>query len=320
MDRSNTELPCPVCCNPLVYERSVFDDRYGYSGVFLVYSCDLCQHKSLNTNFSDEELSELYSHYYPRSDLKLENVKPRNPGRGMCAWLNGEKRSAYYWVPRNVRVLDIGCGFGEALAYHKLRGCDVYGVETDENVQRTADLFGFHAHVGVFAPGIYQTDFFDYVTMDQVVEHFRDPVLVLKEVSSILKKGGQAILSTPNPQGWGAHFFGDRWLNWHAPYHLQFFSPTSMELAANAAGLVVEKKMTITSSEWLYWQWIHLVNFPEEGSPSSFWSQVGSPNHNNKKIMMALSALNRLKINHIFTRFFDSVGFGDNHLFFLRKP
>ncbi len=38
-------------------------------------------------------------------------------------------------MPRNVRVLDIGCGFGESLGYYEARGCEAYGVEADENTR-----------------------------------------------------------------------------------------------------------------------------------------------------------------------------------------
>jgi 2-polyprenyl-3-methyl-5-hydroxy-6-metoxy-1,4-benzoquinol methylase len=267
------------------------------------------------------ELGALYTNYYPRKTFDLSSFKPYEAANELRAWFDGLNSSAFRKVPKNVRVLDVGCGFGESLGYHEARGCDVYGVEADENIQRVAEKFGYKVHVGLFDDKIYETVFFDYVTMDQVIEHVTDPLSTLRGVARILKPGGMAILSTPNAGGWGAKIFGRRWINWHAPYHVQFFSRRSLRLAAKQAGLVLVEIKTVTNSEWLYYQWIHLATYPKPGEPSSFWL----PNHDGmtllqKQILKVLGLIHRYKVNHILTRLFDSLGLGDNFVFVLKKP
>lgn len=230
-----------------------------------------------------------------------------------------EKRSAYCWVPKNVRILDIGCGFGETLGYHKSRGCEVYGVDADENVRRVADKFGFKVHVGLFDPNNYEPNYFDYVTMDQVIEHVTDPLATMRGIATVLRGGGRAILSTPNVGGWGARLFRRRWINWHAPYHLQHFSRRSMTIAAAQAGLAVERAMTITSSEWLCYQWIHLFTFPKMGEPSLFWSPKGKGREKAQTRLKMFARVHRTKVDHIVTRLFDFLDIGDNYVYFLRK-
>jgi SAM-dependent methyltransferase len=222
-------------------------------------------------------------------------------------------------VPRNVRVLDIGCGFGESLGYHRARGCDVYGVEADENIRRISERFGYKVHVGLFDPNVYEANFFDFVTMSQVIEHVTKPLQALRGIAQVLKPGGVAILSTPNVDGWGAKAFGRRWINWHAPYHLQFFTPYSMRLAAEQADLSVERTLTITSSAWLHYQWIHLLTCPSMGQPSVFWAPRGQKSLIQKFAVKALSLAHKCKIEHAITRFFDALELGDNRLYFLRK-
>jgi len=265
-------------------------------------------------------LRDLYSNYYPRSKFDLENYRTPKETSGFMAWLDGAKSAIFRWVPRNVRVLDIGCGFGESLGYHQARGCDVYGVEADENIRRVAEKFGYKVHVGLFDPDVYEANSFDYVTMSQVIEHVTDPVQTLRDIARVLKPGGVAILSTPNAGGWGAKIFGKFWINWHAPYHLQFFTFRSMRLAAEQAGLVVEKAVTITPSAWLYFQWVHLLSCPPEGKPSVFWMPDGKWSFMQKVALRVISITSRLKINHVITRCFDTLGVGDNRLYFLRKP
>jgi 2-polyprenyl-3-methyl-5-hydroxy-6-metoxy-1,4-benzoquinol methylase len=297
------------------------DDRYGYPGQFDLLHCANCKHKYLNCNMEPSHLGELYTNYYPRKTFDVDQFKPHVEASGITAWLNGLNSSAFRSVPKNVRVLDVGCGFGQSLGYHTARGCDVYGVEADENIRRVAEKFGYKVHVGLFDDSNYEAEFFDYVTMDQVIEHVTAPVTTLHGVARILKPGGTVILSTPNAGGWGARIFGSRWINWHAPYHQQFFSRKSMRLAAEQAGLVVAEAKTITNSEWLAYQWIHLVTYPKAGEPSSFWAPIdqGKMTLMQGRILMILGWLHKIKINHLIARLFDSLGLGDNYVFVLKK-
>lgn len=315
-------MNCPVCGAATVSAtQNLWDDRYGYPGQFVLKRCPNCCHAFLDCELTSAQLGELYTNYYPRRTFDLAQFKPHTEKRGLGAWFNGLNSSAFRKVPKNVRVLDVGCGFGQSLGYHTARGCDVYGVEADENIRRVAEKFGYKVHVGLFDGSIYEPEFFDYVTMDQVIEHVTDPLATLRGVARILKPGGTAILSTPNASGWGAKFFGHHWINWHPPYHVQFFSRRSMRLAAEQAGLMVAEVKTITNSEWLYYQWIHLATYPKPGEPSRFWS----PNQDGRtllewRILRALELIHSYKINHLVTRFFDSLGLGDNHIFVLKKP
>lgn len=312
---------CPICGGRTNSQRYLYDDRYGYSGIFLVWKCNHCSHVFLDCDFTPIQLTELYTNYYPRKTFDVEQYKPHVEKVGLVAWFNGLNSAAFRGVPKGVRVLDVGCGFGQTLGYHAARGCEVYGVEADENIRRVADKFGFKVCVGLFDANFYDAGYFDYVTMDQVIEHFIDPVSTFRGVARILKPGGTAIFSTPNAGGWGAKLFGRRWINWHTPYHMQFFSRHSIRLAAKQAGLVVAEITTVTNSEWLYYQWIHLATYPKPGTPSTFWSPNGPARTSKQEsILRALSAMHRYKINHLLTRFFDSLGLGDNYLFVLKKP
>ncbi len=312
---------CPICGSDSKPEFEMYDDRYGYPGVFALGKCDSCGHVFVDHKFTDDELVDLYSNYYPRSNLKISDFREPPEKCGFLHWLDGDKRSAFRWVPKNVRVLDIGCGFGETLAYHSSRGCEVYGVEADRNIQKIADKFGFNVHVGLFDEKLYKSEFFDYVTMDQVIEHVADPIKTLIGIRRILKKDGFLLLAVPNPEGWGAKVFGNKWINWHVPYHLHHYSESSMSNLAEAAGFRINKVAVVTSSNWLNFQWKHLLTFPAEGEKSDFWSGARMENLSNWKKLawLCLSAIHAFKVNHLLTRLFDSFKVGDSQLFFLTK-
>lgn len=321
IEHDHAHMSCPICDHLMdATGRKLYDDRYGYPGIFATFRCKHCEHISLGADFSPEQLTDLYSNYYPRSALDVESHTPPKECKGFTAWFDGVHCKAFRWVPPAVRVLDVGCGFGETLGYHQARGCEVHGVEADQNIRRVAEKYGYSVHVGLFAPDVYTPGYFDCVTLDQVIEHVTDPVKTLRGIEQVLKPGGLAILSTPNASGLGCRLFGRYWINWHTPYHLQFFSLRSMKVAAERAGLVLESSRTITSSDWLHYQWIHLLNFPNKEIPSQFWTHLNHMSLPQKIGMYLLTWMHRARLNHLVTRIFDAFDVGDSRMYFLRKP
>lgn len=314
-------MNCPICgeANTAVI-RKVHDDRYGYPGLFALRRCPGCAHAFLEAGFTEEEMGSLYTDYYPRAGFKIEDYNPHVERHGFLSWLDGARASAFRWVPPNVRVLDIGCGFGETIGYHQARGCDAHGVEMDRNIERVAKHYGFKIKLGSFRAADYEPSSFDYVTMDQVLEHVANPVELLQGVAQVLKPGGIAIVSVPNAQGLGASLFRGRWLNWHAPYHMHFFSVRSMRIAVENSGLILERFCTQTPSAWLDYQWRHLLTFPSAGVASKFWTR--SENYPPAQAFFGklLTLVHLVKVNHLITRLLDIAGMGDNRLFILRKP
>lgn len=300
-------------------EATLFDDRYGYPNCFSLRHCQVCGHRALDAQMTEQQLSDLYTNYYPRSSFDVARWSPPTETSSRRSWWRGLKSSAYRWVPRDVSVLDIGCGFGESLGYHRNRGCDAHGVEADRNILRVAERHGLNVKVGLFDASAYTSASFDVVTLDQVIEHLSDPLPVLRGIHTVLKPNGVLVVSTPNAGGWGARFFRHRWVHWHAPYHQQFFSTQSINEAARKAGFVVEKKQTVTNSAWLDFQWQHLIGFPTPGKPSMIWS-AGSPRTLAQRVSLRLLRwIDRSGLNALITRVFDALELGDNTVFVLRK-
>lgn len=318
---ANVGSACPVCgaATELRYDR-MYDDRYGYPGLFEVRRCTSCGHCHTAAEFTAAGLSDLYTRYYPRSAFQLDDYRVPSESHGIGAWWSGERCAAFRWIPKCVRVLDIGCGVCETLGYHQSRGCEVYGVEADENVKRIAEHYGFDVRVGLFDAAAFPEDFFDYVTLDQVIEHTADPLKVMRGVAQVLKPGGVAVLSTPNSCGWGARVFGRKWINWHVPYHLQHFTRRSMGLLAAHAGLSVTAAQTLTHSDWAFFQFAHLLGVPDSGERHPFWSGNKWRTARQDRIFLGIARMRRLGLFQAATRLTDALGLGDNLLFFLHKP
>ena len=103
--------------------------------------------------------------------------------------------------PRS-RVLDLGCGEGELLAWLvENKRVLARGVEISANQVRKAISRGVSAYQGDIDEGLadYPDAAFDYVILSQTLQETRTPVRVLKEM---LRVGRRAIISFPNFGHW----------------------------------------------------------------------------------------------------------------------
>lgn len=316
------EKSCIACEEKTeILEGGLYDDRYAFPHRYDLYQCMNCEHIFLDHDLQDEDLGELYTKYYPRSSFDVNSFQPLKEVKGFEGWLNGEKR-AFAYIPKNVKVLDIGCGYGESVAYHKGRDCDSYGCEADKNVEEVAKKYDLNIKIGIFKADMFKENFFDFVTMDQVLEHATDPLSTLNEIYKVLKPGGKLILSFPNAHGYGAKKFGRQWIHWHVPYHMNFYSPRSLKLIAEKSSFKLEKVFTHTSSEWLYYQHLQDIRFPKFKEKSVFFSpdrDLSELNVEEEERRNQLAERHRKKYFHWKTRALDIMRKGDNYVAFLQK-
>jgi 2-polyprenyl-3-methyl-5-hydroxy-6-metoxy-1,4-benzoquinol methylase len=321
VSESDASSQCPICEGPTTsHLQGLYDDRYGYPGRFDSRRCRRCGHVFLDASFTDEDLGQLYSRWYPRAEVQYEELPPLAPTRGLRAWLNGETHAAHAWCPPDVSVLDIGCGFGRTLAFHTARGCRAVGVEADEHAVAEARRHGLQVIHGLFDPRDHEPASYDVVTMDQVLEHARQPIEFMTGVATVLKPGGIAIVSTPNAGGYGARVFGPRWINWHTPYHLNVFTKRSLRRLAGRTGLTLASTRTTTATAWLRYQWLTRYTRPEPGNPSPFWDPRRASGRVPPRARRWARRFDRVLAFAFASRVTDGLGIGDNIVAVLTKP
>jgi len=99
-------------------------------------------------------------------------------------------------------VLDVGCntGYGTVRLVGSARsvtGVDVSPAAVDAaRTREGAEGVDFRVIDGLGLP--FPDDSFDLVTSFQVVEHVADPMPYLREITRVLRPGGQAVFTTPN--------------------------------------------------------------------------------------------------------------------------
>jgi methionine biosynthesis protein MetW len=105
-------------------------------------------------------------------------------------------------VPLGARVLDLGCGSGELLAYLQAqRGCTGYGIElSDANVlacaRRGVNVIQLNLEEGL---ALFEDQSFDVVLQLDTLQHLRNTEGMLRETARV---GQIGILSFPNFAHW----------------------------------------------------------------------------------------------------------------------
>ncbi len=132
---------------------------------------------------------------------------------------------------RGRRILDVGCAYGSHLELAAKRGWNVTGIEVSSHAREVASRRlhrkgTVHASVGELPPGR-----FDVVILMDVIEHLASPRSVFYDLFSkgAIDAETTVVISTPNAGSARAREMGLEWEYFHPPFHLSYFSPSTMQ-------------------------------------------------------------------------------------------
>ena len=153
------------------------------------------------------------------------------------------------------RVLDLGCGEGELLAWlREHKRVDTQGVEIDSNKVRRAIARGVSVYQSDIEQGLtdYPDATFDFVILSQTLQEMRYPLRVLREM---LRVGRQAIVTFPNFGHWTtrlAHLSSGRAprtklfpYDWYESPNLHFLTVHDFVSLCHEQNWVVEREIFV---------------------------------------------------------------------------
>lgn len=323
-------MHCPVCegssFSPGV---EMFDDRYGEPNRYQLARCGHCGHIATAPRLRESDLPALYGTYYPRkytdaAAVAREAAKVKGAFARFIRWWNGTDNQGQYSVQAGDTMLDVGCGNGTSLLEAKVLGAMVFGIEADPNVRPIAVSLGLTIHFGSLQDCPFPGQFFDLIVMNQVIEHLPDPDLALQILRERLVPNGRMVLVLPNTASLWRHLSGNRWINWHIPYHLHHFDRKSFERMVQHCRLEIVHSRTITPNVWTLLQLRANHYQANLGQPSPIWAVVdrsnaaptGSRKPNPLRTLLRVSVLAAFAV---INRIVDALGMGDSLLVELRR-
>lgn len=165
------------------------------------------------------------------------------------------------WVAQGSRVLDLGCGDGDLLAFLKAnKACEGYGVEIDDAqllacMKRGVSVIQRNIEDGLELFGQKQ---FDVVVLSMAIQATKRTENVLREICEV---GREAIVSFPNFGHW-SHAWSilrgrmpvsqEMPYQWYDTPNLHLSTPRDFEILAHRLGLVIVQKALLKRGQEIH--------------------------------------------------------------------
>jgi 2-polyprenyl-3-methyl-5-hydroxy-6-metoxy-1,4-benzoquinol methylase len=183
---------------------------------FQVWRCPNCQ------TIHSLDIIDIAPYYaqYPIDKLSLTWAMR------LCYW-NLTRQLSKHGFSKTHSILDYGCGNGLFVQYLQERGfTKSYGYDP----YASKDKFG--------NDGILQQAPFDYILIQDVIEHVENPKELLSKLDSLLAPGGYIFVGTPNAKNLDLTKpnISDYYNSVHVPYHFHIYTPEVLEYLGNCQG------------------------------------------------------------------------------------
>ena len=229
-------MHCKICLSPRqnLQFKNIGDYEYGTYRAVDYYRCEDCGLIYQDPLPEPENIAS----FYPRNYRNLQSLD-----QGLFALLKHLQfqAQARRLIPSSeaadIKILELGFGNGLLLrSLSKLGFKNLFGADLSNRAsQELQELRIKIKDINVEEEFPFEENF-DYIIMNNVVEHFLDPWKVLKTCKEHLNPGAKLVMITPNTGSLDLAIFGKFWAGFHAPRHTFLFNPKNLRQLAQDLG------------------------------------------------------------------------------------
>lgn len=221
--------------DPLISLDALKKDYSASSNIILtdrIVKCDFCGLVFVNPRLKLNSIIECYSQAIDELYVSQAESRIRTFRKAISLVEKYSKQKG--------RILDVGAAAGFFLKAAKENKWETYGVEPSKWMSEYGNrTLGVNIKQGTLEEAEFPDNYFDVVTMWDVLEHTGDPMATLKEANRVLKKDGLLVVNFPNIGDPLARLFGRRW--WFIlAVHLYYFTPHTLSEMLKKSGFKVK--------------------------------------------------------------------------------
>jgi 2-polyprenyl-3-methyl-5-hydroxy-6-metoxy-1,4-benzoquinol methylase len=211
------------------------DWEYGVKGEYAYHECSDCGGVQLHPFPSIEDLVESYNiDYHGYVDSGTQGLLFNILFKLKEAPINNQLKKL---MPKDARVLDIGCGAGMFLQKMRNLGAkECVGIDFSETAIKQLKMKGFQGFQGTYESFQQDDGYYDIIVMNNYLEHTLDPNFELNKTRKLLKVGGILIGELPGYDSYEREIFGKYWGGNHVPRHTYQFNQKFLVKKLREAG------------------------------------------------------------------------------------
>lgn len=246
--RSSQKNNCPVCGSRNLH-------KYWAMAGYRLSRCLDCD--MVWDPFPPVSMESIYNENY------FINENPKGGYANYFCGMNINKRTFYERIKKinkkigiKGKMLDVGSALGDSLLEAKKLGWkNLYGIELSKYAVIESRKRGLNVKNGTLGSSKFQSNYFDIVTIQDVIEHLPNPKAELKEVYKVLKSDGYVFIVTPDIGGFWHKLLGSLWYHYKPSEHIMYFSQKTLaQILKNTGFKNIETRRTyhIMSLEYIF--------------------------------------------------------------------
>ncbi len=221
---------CIFCKSKKLAIRYVVSD-------FHILQCKECGLSFVGEVLSKEELIP----YYEKQKLDVSVYSDEANKENLKYYYSKIADHICQRVPTG-KILDVGCSSGYFLDCMLEYGWECHGIEMDARyAERARGKHGSHISGGALEEYECPQDFFDVISMQDVLDHLPDPLKALAKCHDLLKPGGLLIVKVHDVSSLYARITGSKYYAILPPLHLVYFDRRNLLAMLEASGFGVEQ-------------------------------------------------------------------------------